>query len=100
MAVQASTTNRVLDAAERYRAGFVAHPEWLTEPGLWNGIRPEQVWAVNEWTARASERGVITAEEAATATGAFERGGWALGADLGLRAAVVQLTAELLGAGI
>jgi hypothetical protein len=96
----ATQANRILDAAERYRAGFIAHPEYLTEPGLLNGIRPEQVWAIDEWTLRALELGVITDDEAGTVKGAFERGGWALSADLGLRCAVVQLTAELLGAGL
>jgi hypothetical protein len=95
-------TDRLLAAADAYRAGLAHQPELATElgaAGLYHRLGTGQAWAFREWTERAVEADTITHHEAQTVHAALERGDWHPGADLATRCAVVQLMAELLGAG-
>jgi hypothetical protein len=94
--------DRVAAAAAAYRDALDRQPELVAEIGagdLLRRLRQGQAWAFREWTERAVEAGVLRGHEADTVHAALERGDWHPGADLATRCAVVQLMAELLGAG-
>ena len=101
-AVQALSHDRVLTTAARYQDALARQPgpaRELHAGGLVRSLSHGQAWAFREWTARAVETGVLSSDEADTVHAALKRADWHPDADLAMRCAVVQLMAELLGAG-
>lgn len=101
-ALQGLSHDRVSTAAVRYQGALARQPGLARElqaGGLVRSLSHGQAWAFREWTERAVEASVLSRNEADTVHAALERSDWHPDADLAMRCAVVQLMAELLGAG-